>query len=119
MGAVVAARAAVPVGHDPAALTQVLGVVYRTIPRRLIGKAGLTRTGAAAGAVMLIQRFGSALNPNIHFHMLFPDGAYLFKGAPAGVPPRGRAWRERAAAVGRADRRTSGEVQERRGRLAR
>jgi hypothetical protein len=31
--------------------------------------------------VTLIQRFGSALNLNIHFHMLFLDGAYLFKGA--------------------------------------
>ncbi len=29
----------------------------------------------------LIQRFGSALNLNIHFHMLFLDGVYLFKGA--------------------------------------
>ena len=25
----------------------------------------------------LVQRFGSALNPNIHFHMLFVDGVYL------------------------------------------
>jgi hypothetical protein len=66
---------------NPAALTQVLGVVYRTIARHLIGKAGLTRTRAVTGAVTLIQRFGSALNLNIHFHMLFLDGAYLFKGA--------------------------------------
>jgi len=28
------------------------------------------------GAVTLIQRFGSALNLNIHFHMLFLDGVY-------------------------------------------
>jgi hypothetical protein len=27
--------------------------------------------------VTLIQRFGSALNANVHFHMLFLDGAYL------------------------------------------
>ena len=27
--------------------------------------------------VTLIQRFGSALNLNIHFHMLFLDGGYL------------------------------------------
>jgi hypothetical protein len=66
---------------NPAALTLVLGVVYRTIARHLIGKAGLTRTRAATGAVTLIQRFGSALNLNIHFHMLFLDGVYLFKGA--------------------------------------
>ncbi len=68
---------------NPAALTQVLGVVYRTIARRLIGKAGLTRTRAATGAVTLIQRFGSALNLNIHFHMLFLDGAYRTEGIAA------------------------------------
>ena len=27
-----------------------------------------------AGAVILIERFGSALHLNIHFHMLFLDG---------------------------------------------
>ena len=27
-------------------------------------------------AVTLIQRFGSALNLNVHFHMLFLDGVY-------------------------------------------
>jgi len=30
--------------------------------------------------VTLIQRFGSALNLNIHFHMLFLDGAYSLNG---------------------------------------
>jgi hypothetical protein len=28
------------------------------------------------GAVTLVQRFGSALNLDIHFHMLVPDGVY-------------------------------------------
>ena len=37
--------------------------------------------GARTGAVTLIQRFGSALNLNIHFHMLFLDGAYSFEGS--------------------------------------
>jgi hypothetical protein len=32
---------------------------------------------AQTGAVTLIQRFGSALNLNIHFHMLFLDGVYI------------------------------------------
>jgi len=31
---------------------------------------------AQSGAVTLIQRFGSALNLNVHFHMLFLDGVY-------------------------------------------
>lgn len=33
-------------------------------------------TTAKTGAVTLIQRFGSALNLNIHFYMLFLDGVY-------------------------------------------
>ena len=37
-------------------------------------------SGAKTGAVTLIRRFGSALNLNIHFHMLLLDGACDFKG---------------------------------------
>jgi putative transposase len=33
------------------------------------------------GAVTLVQRFGSALNLNVHFHMLFLDGVYQTVGA--------------------------------------
>jgi hypothetical protein len=40
-------------------------------------KAEFTRQGARTGAVTLIQRFGSALNLNLHFHMLFLDGVYI------------------------------------------
>ena len=65
------------------ALTLVLGEVYRAISRHLIDKAGLTRTTGATGAVTLVQRFGSALNLNVHFHMLFLDGAYQTVGATA------------------------------------
>ena len=42
----------------------------------LVKKAGFTHREAKTGAVTLIQRFGSALNLNIHFHMLFLDGVY-------------------------------------------
>ena len=40
------------------------------------------------GAVTLIQRFGGALNLNIHFHMLFLDGVYI--GGPGGSAKRFR-----------------------------
>jgi hypothetical protein len=56
---------------------QVLGIVYRVIAGRLIKQAGFTRRRARTGAVTLIQRFGSALNLNLHFHMLFLDGVYV------------------------------------------
>lgn len=46
----------------------------RAIETHLIQQAGCTRALAKTGAVTLIQRFGSVLNLNVHFHMLFLDG---------------------------------------------
>ena len=60
----------------PELMGKVLGIVYRVISGALLKKAGLTRKNGMTGAVTLIQRFGSALNLNVHFHMLFIDGAY-------------------------------------------
>ena len=60
----------------PEMLSKALLVVTRAISTYLIKKAGYTHKTAKTGAVTLIQRFGSALNLNIHFHMLFLDGAY-------------------------------------------
>ena len=65
---------------DPDALTLVLGAVYRTISGYLLKTAGQTRATADTGAVTLIQRFGSALNLNMHFHMIFLDGVYVQTG---------------------------------------
>jgi len=62
---------------QPQIMGKALGIVYRTIATHLVRKAGYTRTTAHTGAVTLIQRFGSALNLNIHFHMLFLDGVYI------------------------------------------
>jgi hypothetical protein len=61
----------------PAIMGRVLGIVYRCIATHLNKKAGFSCTTARTGAVTLIQRFGSALNLNIHFHMLFLDGVYV------------------------------------------
>jgi hypothetical protein len=47
----------------------------------LIKRARMTvKSGAQSGAVTLIQRFGSALNLNPHFHMLYLNGVYDAKG---------------------------------------
>jgi ribosomal protein S27E len=61
----------------PEVMGRVLGIVYRCIATHLINKAGFSRKTVQTGAVTLIQRFGSALNLNIHFHMLFLDGVYV------------------------------------------
>ena len=53
------------------------GYCLPQIATYLTRKAGYTKSTAHAGAVTLIQRFGSALNLNIHFHMLFLDGVYV------------------------------------------
>lgn len=60
----------------PEVVGKVLGIVYRCVATHLIRKAGFTRSTAQTGAVTLIQRFGSALNLNVHFHMLFLDGVF-------------------------------------------
>ena len=65
---------------DPAVMGQVLGIVTRAIASHLVKAAGYHHTTAQTGAVTLIQRFGSALNLNIHFHVLFLDGVYVTTG---------------------------------------
>ena len=60
----------------PNIMGKVLAIVYRTLATHITKKAGYRKKDAQTGAVTLIQRFGSALNLNIHFHMLHLDGAY-------------------------------------------
>ena len=67
----------------PAIMGRVLGIVYRAIATHLRRKAGYTKATAQTGAVTLIQRFGGAVNLNIHFHMLFLDGVYSGPGGSA------------------------------------
>jgi Putative transposase len=54
----------------------VLRIIHRVIAGFVLKQAGLKRTTADAGAVTLIQRFGSAANLNIHLHCLVLDGVY-------------------------------------------
>jgi len=81
---------------NPALIGRVLGIVYRVISGHLIRQAGYTRQSARTGAVTLIQRFGSALNLNVHFHMLFLDGVYEL--APDGTGLRFQWVREPSSA---------------------
>ena len=69
----------------PQAMGKVLGIVYRAISTHLIHKAGYQLKDGTTGAVTLIQRFGSALNLNIHFHVLLLDGVYVHRD---NRPPR-------------------------------
>jgi hypothetical protein len=65
---------------QPDALGRCLSVIIRAIQTNLAHRAGLTASaGARTGVVTLIQRFGSALNLNIHLHMLILDGVYTME----------------------------------------
>jgi len=57
------------------------GVLIRSVIRVLRDRArddGVER--GRGSAVVVIQRFGGALNLNVHFHALVPDG--VFAGEP-------------------------------------
>src|SRR3954466_6410566 len=64
--------------RDPQLITRTLDLALRTIftmqrrrGRRAHAKAPRT------GAVTSVQRFGGALNLNVHFHCLVPDGVFV------------------------------------------
>jgi len=65
--------------NNPQAMGKVLGIVNRAISTHLIKKAGYKKSTAKTGSATYIQRFGSALNLNLHFHTLFIDGVYRQK----------------------------------------
>jgi hypothetical protein len=64
--------------YDASMVTDVLRIFMETIFASLIRRArefGAARK-AQSGAVTFIQRFGSALNLNLHLHSLMLDGVY-------------------------------------------
>jgi len=64
----------------PELLTRVLGVVIRALSTALARRAGYRASDAETGLVTFIQRHGSALNLNVHAHILALDGVYTFDG---------------------------------------
>src|SRR5207237_5670827 len=50
-------------------------------------KRGVERQQVQPGSVTFIQRFGGALNLNVHFHCIFLEGVYLDR-TEAGLKPR-------------------------------
>lgn len=67
----------------PRLLTSIWQVIHRTISTFLIKQAGLKRSEAQTGAITLIQRFGSAVNLEIHLHCLVLDGVYRIQNGVA------------------------------------
>jgi hypothetical protein len=77
------------------ASSQDLTAQVHTIIRTTIGQyyvnqvvtRGVPRDQVQPGSVTFIQRFGSAINLNLHFHCVFMDGVYLDR-IEAGLNPR-------------------------------
>lgn len=66
---------------NPKLLTHVLKKIIRVIDGYYKNKAksfGIEKP--RTGAITFLQRFGSALNLNLHFHILYLDGAYEERG---------------------------------------
>jgi len=106
--------------RDPAAMNGALRIVIRAISAHLISKSGLGQAQAQTGSVTLIQRFGGALNLNIHFHMIFLDGVYDVRrhGRPRFIPVPAPTAVDMATLVHRISERV-GRHLERRGLLVR
>ncbi len=73
-------------GYDSRMVAGIHHILINTIfsyLRRATGLSYLGRT-AGCGAVTFVQRFGDALNLNVHFHVLALDGVYArsFTGKP-------------------------------------
>src|SRR3954468_5283939 len=63
--------------RDPALITCTLQLSLRGIfARQRLRARRLGVRGARTGAVTFVQRFGSALNLNVHFHCVVPDGVW-------------------------------------------
>ena len=63
--------------RDPSLISRTLDVVLREICKSLRRRA--RRAGVCspqAGAITFIQYFGGALNLNVHFHCIIPDGVF-------------------------------------------
>ena len=63
--------------HNPKLTNKILSIFIQTISSYQKKKAKQSGIKAARpGSVTFIQRFGSALNLNVHFHTLFADGVF-------------------------------------------
>jgi hypothetical protein len=65
-------------------------IIRTTIAQYYVNQAvkrGVARQQVQPGSVTFIQRFGGALNLNVHFHCVFLEGVYLDRTA-AGLKPR-------------------------------
>ena len=64
-------------GNDPDLMASALNIFLRalfTFHRRRARRLGVVRP--SCGSITFVQRFGSALQSNVHFHVLVPDAVF-------------------------------------------
>ncbi len=60
------------------------GTFLGELDRRLAERTATTGEVGDSGAVTIVQRFGSALNLNVHFHTLLTAGRFVAGRGPSG-----------------------------------
>ena len=82
--------------YKPELVTGVLSIFIRIISNWLVKRARIDGIHGKPGAITFVQRFGGAINLNVHMHSLFMDGVYYKKGDelkfyrvadPTDIPP--------------------------------
>jgi len=64
--------------YNPKLTTIVLNLFLKTVSKWYKKRAKKKNiTNCQTGAITFVQRFGSSLNVNVHFHTLFLDGVYV------------------------------------------
>jgi hypothetical protein len=74
------------IAYDPTMLRAVLGIATHALMRSCQQRAAaqLGAPGGQSGSVTLILRFGGAVNPNVHLHVLVLDGVYSARAESPG-----------------------------------
>ncbi len=63
--------------YKPQLVTGVLAIFNRIVSNSIMKRARLAGVHGKTGAITFVQRFGGAINLNVHLHSLFLDGVYF------------------------------------------
>lgn len=73
--------------YNPTLVTKILAIYIRIVSNWYVKAARKNGNIGKTAAVTFVQRFGGAINLNVHFHALFLDGVFAVeKNAPHFIP---------------------------------
>lgn len=73
--------------YNPDLVTKVLAIYIRVISNWYVKTARRNGVAGKTAAVTFVQRFGGAINLNVHFHFLVIDGVYTEENGKANFVP--------------------------------